>query len=391
MAAVRAAPAVTAEESVGAGRALTRLGRGAWNLVGIALAVALGGYVLTRVRVLVVALFAAMLLATVLGPAVRWLERHRIRRSFGTSLAFMALIGAVALAGTAMLPKAVAGLSGFTDVVSGAIDDGETWLVDGPLEMDVEQVRTARARVGRELADLAVGSNVLSEARAVAEAITGVILALALSFFLVKDGPALQRAVVAALPVGRREQAVAAGSAAWRTLVGYVRGMAILGVVEGTVMTVALVAVGADMAVPIGVLTVLCAFVPFVGAIVAGSAAVLGALVSGGVSDAVVIAVVALLLQQLDNEVLAPVVYGHLTKLHPVLVLCAVAGGSGVAGLAGAVLAVPLVATSVAAVSAARSADVSQAQPAPETRRIAAPVTRSAARSRSARSASSNR
>lgn len=335
---------------------LAAAGMAAWYAVGIALAVGLTAYALARVRLLVVAFFVAMALATVLSPAVRWLERRRVPTLVATWLTFVALLGGLALLGTGAGSLARDEFRGVDTVVADGIDDIEGWLVDGPFSLDTADVRELRGRLGREFIDLAGRGGVVSGARAVAEGITGVVLALALAFFLVKDGPVLQHRLLGAVPSRHRDVVTAAGGAAWHTLVGYVRGMAIIGLIEGTAMTIALTLVGVDLAVPIGVLTLLCAFLPFVGAILAGVVAVLAALVSGGAGDAAVIGVFALLLQQFDNELLAPVVYGRMTRLHPTVVLAAVAGGAGLGGLAGAVLAVPVVATTAAATGAAMRA-----------------------------------
>ncbi len=334
---------------------LGRVGAAAWNLVGIALAVAVLAYVLGRVRVLVIAFCAATALATVLGPAVHALERRHVPRLLGTALAFVTLLGSLGLAIFAVAPVVEQQFADLGPVLSEGISDVEDWLVKGPLSLEREDVESARTRLASSFSDLAVGAGIGPRARAVAEVITGVVLALALTFFLVKDGPELQRSVLNLIPHRHRDTAASSGRAAWAALVGYVRGIAIIGVVEGVVITVTLAIVGADLAVPIGLLTVLLAFVPFLGAVLAGVLAVLSALVSGGLGDAAIVAIVALLLQQFDNEFLAPLVYGRMTRLHPIVVLAAVAGGAGMAGLAGAVLAVPVAATASAVVAEIRS------------------------------------
>lgn len=337
---------------------LAAVGSAAWYFLGIALALGLVVYALGRVRLLVVALFAAMAFTTIVSPAVRWLERHHVPTLVATWLAFLVALGVFGLLVFGVVSVTRDEFRGLDGVVVAGVDDVEAWLVEGPLSLDETAVNDLRSRASREFIDLAGGGSLVSGARSIAEGLTGTVLALALAFFLVKDGPLLQRRLLHAVPPPHRGAVRAAGRAAWNTLVGYVRAMALIGLVEGLAMTVALAAVGVDLALPIGILTVLCAFLPFVGAVLAGVVAVLAALVTGGAGDAAVIALFALLLQQFDNELLAPVVYGRMTRLHPVVVLASVAGGAGIAGLAGAVLAVPIVATAAAAAGhALRSLD----------------------------------
>lgn len=131
----------------------------------------------------------------------------------------------------------------------------------------------------------------------------------------------------------------------------------IIGSVEAVVLAVALALVGADLPVVVGGLTFMAAFFPFIGAIAAALVAVLVALVSGGTGDAAVIAIVALLVQQFDNELLAPVIYGRATRLHPIAVLLAVTTGATVGGVAGAFVAVPLLAVASGVLAAVRATD----------------------------------
>lgn len=137
---------------------------------------------------------------------------------------------------------------------------------------------------------------------------------------------------------------------AWETVGGYLRGAALLGFVEGVAMGITLALVGAKLAAPVALVTFITAFVPFVGAIVSGVVAVLVALATGGVDAAAVVAAVAavtVVIQQFDNDLLAPLVYGRALNLHPVVVLLAITAGGALFGLAGSILAVPVTAVVV--------------------------------------------
>ena len=119
-------------------------------------------------------------------------------------------------------------------------------------------------------------------------------------------------------------------------------------------MAITLWLVGAELAVPVGVLTFLAAFVPFVGAIVAGLLAVLVALATGGVTAAIIVLVVAIIVQQLDNDLLAPIVYGRALDLHPIVVLLSITAGGALFGIPGSFLAVPVTAVTWNVIAEAR-------------------------------------
>jgi putative heme transporter len=180
------------------------------------------------------------------------------------------------------------------------------------------------------------------------------VLALIITFFALKDGDRFVAWGRRMVPADRRDVAGVMAARAWETVGGYLRGAALLGFVEGVAIGITLALVGARLAAPVAVLTFITAFVPFVGAIVSGVVAVLVALATGGVEAAVVVAVVAVVIQQFDNDLLAPLVYGRALNLHPVVVLLAITAAGALFGLAGSILAVPVTAVVVNVVGAAR-------------------------------------
>src|SRR5690606_18257816 len=127
--------------------------------------------------------------------------------------------------------------------------------------------------------------------------------------------------VLERLPEDRREPVRRMGVSAWQTIGGYLRGSATLGVLEGTIIAITMAIVGAPLAIPVGVLTFAAAFIPMVGAVIAGVVAVLVTLATAGFGAAVIVAVVALLVQQFDNDLLSPLVFGRALQLHPLVVL----------------------------------------------------------------------
>jgi predicted PurR-regulated permease PerM len=194
-----------------------------------------------------------------------------------------------------------------------------------------------------------------STVRLAAELIGGVFLVLATLFFALKDGPEMWRWVLGRIRPVRRTSVDAAGRAAVATLQGWVRGVAITGVVDGALIGVAMAVLGVPSALAIAVVTFFAAFFPIVGATVAGALAVAIAYTSEGPLIAVILAVVVLAVQQIEGDVLLPVVMRHQVRLHPIVVLVVLGAGAALAGLIGAVLSVPVTAATVAAVAAVRS------------------------------------
>ncbi len=327
---------------------LERLSGWSWRLLAVAGAVVAVGLALAQVRIVFVSLVVALMLTTVLTPVRRRLMAWRVPRGFA---AFLTLIGFLAVVVGFAIAIFTPVSDEFTDIgttVELAIDDIEDWLVDGPFGVERSTIRDARDDLASSFETAISSDGVLVDgATVVAELFAGLVLTLALTFFLVKDADRLVRVALRALPPATAARAEVVGRVCWSTLAGYVRGAAMLGFIEALVIGGALWLVGADLVIPMAALTFAAAFFPFVGAIVAGILAFLVALTTSGVTGAIVVGIVALVVQQFDNELLAPFVYGRFLSVHPLLVLLGLATGAALGGLTGAFLAVPI--TAVAA------------------------------------------
>ena len=259
------------------------------------------------------------------------------------------------------------------DSVSDAVQQIEDWVVeDSGLDIsraDIQATKDdASDRLDRVLRDN--GDQIVSGARLVLTGLAGLVLSLILTFFALKDGPRAQAWTRGAIPEERRDDADVVARSAWASLGGYLRGAALLGTLEAVIIGGAMFLMGTDLVLPVMLLTFLAAFVPLVGAVVAGLVAVLVALASGGVADALVIGVVAVLVQQFDNDLLAPWIYGRSLELHPAVILLAITTGTAAFGFAGTVLAVPLTAMVLSSIQGLREArdlpPLSDAEPDPD-------------------------
>ncbi|HEX4901361.1 MAG TPA: AI-2E family transporter [Acidimicrobiales bacterium] len=343
-------------------RALEVLTAWSWRLVVVGLA--LLGIVLlaVRLRLVLLPVGIALLLTTALMPVRRAMTDRGVPlplAMLGVVATFFATIG---LAGVLVVPPLIDEFRDLGDTLEDAGDDVEDWFADGPLGLDEEWVADTRARLEDSVENARVSDGALVDGATLAgEVLAGLLLALVVTFFVVKDGPDIQRAVLSVTPERHRRTVRAAGAGAWGALGGYLRGSAMLGAFEAVVIGGALLLVGAGLVLPVAVLTFVAAFFPFVGAITAGAVAVAVSLVTAGPAAAGVVVVVAIAVQQLDNDLLAPVIYGKALSLHPLVVILALTSGGALAGLAGAFIAVPLVAVAMrahAAVREVRAGDV---------------------------------
>lgn len=321
-----------------------------WRLVVVAVAGWGLLWLLQALRLVVFPVIAALFLTVALSVPARALRRHGWPPLLATWAVFAGFLGLVVAAVALVVPALAEEFGRLPATLDDGVQRVETWLVeDSPLPVDRARLDELRSQFG-DLVRSSVaspGGFVLRGTVLFVELLAGLLLTLVLAFFFVKDGERFQRAALAALPQERRALAGRLAGRAWQTWGGYLRGAALLGAIEAVIMAVTLAVVSAGLILPVVVLTFAAAFVPFVGAAVAGITAVLVTLVTVGFVPALIVAAVALAVQQLDNDLLAPVVYGRALNLHPVVILLAVAGGASVGGFIGAFLAVPVTATVV--------------------------------------------
>lgn len=350
---------------------IDRLGVTAWRLVGMGIVFVAAVWLLARLWVIVLAVAIATLFARAMNPVAVWLRGKGMKPAL---VAVTVMLGfTLVMAGiiAALVPPIRNSFEDLGPTIEQSIDDLEDWLVDdSPFDVSRQDIRDfredARDRVGDAFSSSE--ASVVSGTMVAFEVITALVLSLITTFFILKDGERFGRWLTEFVPGRHRPLAMRLARKAWWTLGGYLKGAAILGVVEGTIMAVTVWLAGGTLAVPVGVITFFAAFVPFAGAVVAGTIAVLVTLVTGGVTGALIVLVVAIVVQQLDNDILAPFIYGKGLELHPLVVLFALAGGSALMGPVGALFAVPVSAVTINVIAEARQAhrDGDVAEPAGE-------------------------
>jgi putative heme transporter len=353
------------EASVRINPTVARVGTYAWKVIGIGIV----GWVLIKLMstlwVLVLTGAIAMLLGRALDPVAASLRRRGARPALvaiTTLLGFLLVMAGIV---SLLVPAIVSEFSDLGPTLENAVDDVEDWLVDdSPFDVsrqDIEDFREEASERARTTLESQSGT-VVSGTVIAFEVVTGVVLALITTFFLLKDGDRFCRWMLGFVPEERRPLTRRLAARAWRTLGGYLRGSATLGVIEGVIIGTTVWLVGGALAVPVAVITFFAAFLPFAGAVLAGAVAVLVTLVTAGFSAALIVLIVAVVVQQFDNDLLAPIVFGRSLQLHPLIVLGAIVAGSTLFGVFGAVLAVPVSAMAINVLAEARAAAAEDAE-----------------------------
>lgn len=326
---------------------VAQAGAYAWRLIGIGIVGWVVLQLLTALWVLVLAASVAVLLGRALDPVANVLRRRGLPPALVAAAALIGFLLVMAGIVAVLVPTIVDEFSDLGPTLENAVDDIEDWVVEDSRfdvsRQDVEDFRDeASDRVSEALESQ--GGAVVSGTVIAFEVITGLVLALITTFFLLKDGDRFSRWVLTFVPGERRPLTRRLAARSWQTLGGYLKGSATLGVIEGVIIGTTVHLVGGSLAVPVAVITFFAAFIPFAGAVLAGAVAVLVTFVTAGSGEALIVLVVAVLVQQFDNDLLAPIVFGKNLQLHPLIVLGSIVAGSTLFGPFGAVLAVPITA-----------------------------------------------
>jgi putative heme transporter len=320
--------------------------RVAVNLFLIAVAVIGGLWVLGELRVVVVPVLASLLLATLLIPPADFLRRLGVPSAIATGLV---MIAAVAIFGgiVALIAPAVVDQFGeLESSVDEAVNEVVRWLVQGPFDLERDQIDEGVQNGLDSLRSNAggIGKGVLSGASLLAEVIAGLLLMVVLVFFFVHDGRGMWNFGLNLVPRERRELVDGAGHEVWEATAGYMRGVALIAVVDAVLIGIALALIGVPLVIPLMVLVFFGAFIPLVGAVASGAIAALVALISNGVVDAALVTGAIIAIQQIEGDLLYPNVVGRMIRLHPVAILLVLTAGTVVAGIIGALLAIPVAA-----------------------------------------------
>jgi predicted PurR-regulated permease PerM len=287
----------------------------------------------------------AVFLAAALNPAVEFFIRRGLNRPLSAAIVFLATIAALTGLGFLVIPPLVGQIREFVAAVPGLIDDltkGRGPL--GFLERDYEIVERARAALqDRGLGNvLGVTAPAVAVAKSVITAVVGAVTIAFLTFFMLLEGPNTIERFLGLLPKPMATRWERVGREIYKTISGYVTGNLAISLIAGSAATIVLLSVGSKYAVALGVVVAVLDLIPLAGATLAAVivTAVVG--VELGWVQALIVGVFFILYQQLENHVLQPLVYGRTVQLSPLLVLVSVLIGAELAGILGALAAIPV-------------------------------------------------
>lgn len=317
-----------------------------WRLLVVVAAVGLLGRLLSTITVVVVPVLLAGLLAGLLFPVVQWARSHRVPAGAASGVTVLGLVGVVAgllvLAGRQIV-------LGFAQL-SGSVVTGSRQLLErlegSPFGWDVGTFDDWIGDVGTTVEDnsQAILDGAMSFGSTAGQLLAGVVILLFTLLFLLMEGERIWLSVVRLFPAPARRAVNGAGRHGWTALVQYARAQGLVAALDAVGIGVGAALLGVPLALPIGILVFLGSFVPVVGAVATGAVAVLVALVANGTTNALLMLGVVVLVQQLEGNVLQPLIMGKAVSLHPLAVFLSVATGAVLYGIAGALFAVPVIA-----------------------------------------------
>lgn len=327
-----------------------------WRLLLVFALIGVLIYGLSKILVLWLPLVVAAFLAGLLNPVVDYLVRHGMNKLLATILTFVGAIAGFSWLMTILVEQLVKGFEGIWDQVIIAARDLETFLDRATRELPISlpdiDVNAVGTEVAHTIQDNAsdLFSQVANISSGASSAITVMVIALFACFFFMLQGKDIWQFLLKLAPKDAQGALNAGAERGWIGVVSFVRFQAGIAILEGIWIGLAAWLLGLPLAFPLGLFVLLGAIVPILGALITGIVAVLLSFATGGLFAAFVMAVAVIGINQLETVLLQPWIMGKAVNLHPLVILLSVIGGASLADLVGALIAVPTMAFSVAAV-----------------------------------------
>lgn len=322
-------------------------------LIVVALA-ALAIWASLQIKLVIIPVLLALIIACAVRPVAAFLTRHGWPNTIAALAVFLA--AGILLGGAAtLITFQVEGQ--WTQLVDKSIsgfNQARSWFshLDLPFTITDNQVADAKAALTSFATSSTAGSGALAGATAAADIITSTVLTIVILFFFMKDGPVIWSFLIRPLHGENHARARLIGERAVGVLGGYIRGTVIVALVDGIFIGIGLACVGSPLAIPLGVIVFLLAFIPVIGATIAGIIAALVTLVTNGLVPAIIVVCIVVVVNQLEGNFLSPQVLGKSLKLHELVVLLALTIGTVLGGIVGTFLAVPIAAVGWAIIKA---------------------------------------
>ena len=318
-----------------------------WRVIVIAIAAYGLWWALTSLAVITLPLVIALLLAALASPVIRVAENIGIRRGLASFVVVIGGLAGVSLLFTFVGQQVAQGSTDLADQVVAGLGEIKRWLQEGPLNASDSQINDWIDQASKGIQDLAKGdviAKVTEVGTALSHLFAGLFIVLFGTYFFLADGHHIWAWCVRLAPRAARERVDSSGRVAWISLTRFVRATVIVALTDAIGVMVAAAILGVPLIAAIGVLVFLGAFIPMLGALVAGTVAVLVALVAKGPLVALFMMIGVIVVQQFESHVLQPFLMGRWVSVHPLGVILSIGVGVLVAGIAGALIAVPLAA-----------------------------------------------
>lgn len=313
----------------------------------IIIVVALAAGVIWGLRVLstvVIPILLALIFASTFAPVMRWLRARGMPAALATVIVLLGILLILSGVGWLITWAVRDQWDELAEQAMDGFDHAVTWIQTLPFAPSADQLREWGDAIVQFATSAEFGSGALAGVGVVANLVTGLVLMIVVLFFFLKDGPKIWRFVLRPFSGAARARAERIGGKTVETLGSYVRGTASVALVDAIGIGIGLLILQVPLALPLSVLVFLLSFIPLVGATIAGVLGALVALVANGPLSAVLVVGVVVLVNQLEGNLLQPVLMGRALKLHALVILLALTVGTVLAGILGAVLAVPIAA-----------------------------------------------
>ncbi|MDQ1287118.1 MAG: hypothetical protein QG622_683 [Actinomycetota bacterium] len=318
----------------------------AWRIILFVVAVYLLMRLIGTLRVVVIPVVVALLLAALFEPVAGALRRVGVHRSLASALVLVGGLVVVIGGLGVIISTFVAQIDVLSAQVVKALAQIRSWFTAGPLHLSQAELNNVLDKAQQQLVmnQETLTSRALSTAGTVTELVTGFFIVLFTLFFFLRDGQQIWRFLCDLLPRAARGPMTEAGHSSWRTLVSYVRATVLVAFVDAVGIGVGIAVLKVPLALPLAALVFLASFVPVIGATVSGTVAILVALVANGPITALIVLGIVIAVQQLEGHVLQPLIMGRAVALHPLAVILTITTGVVTAGIVGGLVAVPLLA-----------------------------------------------
>ena len=315
-----------------------------WRLIVIAAALTLFAFLVSQLSFVVIPLLVALLLAAIISPLHNLLLRWKLPRPIATLLSIISLLAIVAVILWTVISAISNNWQSLQERSVAAYEDFVAFLLQSPLGVSESQIQVWFEQFTNNLDTSSLLSGALSIGSSLGSLLVGLILAIFALIFFINDGQRIWNFLLRLVPKNAKAAIDGAGNAGWGTFTAFVKAQVLVALIDAIGIGVGAWILGLPLALPIGLIVFLGSFIPIVGAFVTGALAIFVALVYQGFTSALIMLIIVIVVQQVEGQVLQPFIIGKSVRIHPLAVVLAVTIGAFLAGIPGALFAVPLLA-----------------------------------------------